>query len=61
VGANGAHAFVLEVNVCRGVQGFFQAIGAHQWGRPVVAVNVPDFVWNLNESVGHVELLLAEF
>lgn len=61
MGANGAYAFVLEVDMGWGVQGFFQAKGTYQGGWSVVAVNVPDFVGNFDVSVCHVEFLLTEF
>ncbi len=57
VGSYGAHAFVFEIDVSRGVEEFFKAAGSYQRSGAPDAVHFAHFVGDFNPAVGFVKLL----
>ncbi len=60
VGAYGADAFVFEVDVCGGVERFFEAVGTDERSAAIAFVHIADLVGDVDPLVGVVKFLLGD-
>ena len=60
VRSGGRYAFVLEIDLCRGAEGFFQSRGAHQRRRPPYLVDLLHLFGDVDETLRR-HLLVDQF